>query len=106
MTKSRQKTRGGLTAETEDGKKNPAVRPLSTDFVKSLEAFTFNGIFNNAERKHPLQSGCSLELGVFFIALNYICLSFMQIHAHFYINYIIYYGLLIFCCQNVATHLL
>ena len=46
------------------------------------------------------------ELGVFFVVFNYICLSFMQIHAHFYINYIIYYGLLIFCCQNVATHLL
>ncbi len=48
----------------------------------------------------------SLELGVFFVVLNCICLSFMQIHARFYINYIIYYGLLIFCCQNVATHLL
>ena len=47
-----------------------------------------------------------LILGVFFVVFNYICLSFMQIHAHFYINYIIYYGLLIFCCQNVATHLL
>ena len=44
----------------------------------------------------------SLELGVFFVALNYICLSFVQIHAYFYINYIIYNGLLIFCCQNVA----
>ena len=46
------------------------------------------------------------ELGVFFVVINFIYLSFMQIHAHFYINYIIYYGLLIFCCQNVATHLL
>jgi hypothetical protein len=46
------------------------------------------------------------QLGVFFVALNYFYLSFMQIHTHFYINYIIYYGLLIFCCQNVATHLL
>ena len=46
------------------------------------------------------------ELGVFIIVINYFCLSFMQIHTHFYINYIIYYGLLIFCCQNVATHLL
>ena len=46
------------------------------------------------------------KLGVFFVVLNCIYLSFMQIHAHFYINYIIYYGLLIFCCQNVATHLL
>ena len=44
-----------------------------------------------------------LELGVFFVALNCICLSFVQIHALFYFNYIIYYGLLIFCCQNVAT---
>ena len=46
------------------------------------------------------------KLGVFFVVLNYICLSFMQIHACFYFNYIIYYGLLIFCCQNVATHIL
>ena len=45
-------------------------------------------------------------LGVFFVVINYICLSFVQIHALFYFNYIIYYGLLIFCCQNVATHLL
>jgi hypothetical protein len=42
------------------------------------------------------------ELGVFFVVLNCICLSFMRIHVLFYINYIIYYGLLIFCCQNVA----
>ncbi len=45
----------------------------------------------------------SLELGVSFVILNCIYLSFMQIHACFYINYIIYYGLLIFCCQNVAA---
>ena len=43
------------------------------------------------------------ELGVFFVVLNCICLSFMQIRAHFHINYIIYYGLLIFRCQNVAA---
>ncbi len=42
-------------------------------------------------------------LGVFFVALNCICLSFVQIHALFYFNYIIYYGLLIFCCHFVAT---
>ena len=48
----------------------------------------------------------SLELGVFFVDINFICLVFIQIHACFYINYIIYYGLLIFCSQNVATHLL
>ena len=45
----------------------------------------------------------SLELGVFFVVLNCIYLSFMQIHALFYFNYTIYSGLLIFCCQNVAT---
>ena len=45
----------------------------------------------------------SLELGVFFIVINYICLSSVQIYACFYFNYIIYYGLLIFCCQSVAT---
>jgi len=48
----------------------------------------------------------SFELGVFFVVVNFICLSFMYIHAFFYIKYIIYNGLLIFCCQNVATHLL
>ncbi len=36
------------------------------------------------------------ELGVFFVIINCICLVFMQIHADFYFNYIIYYGLLIF----------
>ena len=40
---------------------------------------------------------------MFFAVINCICLIFMQIGAHFYINYIIYYGLLIFCCQDVAT---
>ena len=44
-----------------------------------------------------------LELGVFFIVINCICLSFMQIHTDFYSNYIIYFALLIFCCQDVAT---
>ncbi len=47
-----------------------------------------------------------LFIGVFFVDINFICLVFIQIHACFYFNYIIYYGLLIFCCQNVATHLL
>lgn len=45
---------------------------------------------------------CLLKLSVFFVILNYIRLNFMQIHTRFYFNYIIYYGLLIFCCQNVA----
>ena len=44
-----------------------------------------------------------LELGVSPDIINYFCLSFMQIPAAFYFNYIIYSGLLIFCCQNVAT---
>ena len=48
----------------------------------------------------------SLELGVFFAIVNCICLSFMQVHTHFYFNYFIYFRLLIFCCQNVAMHLL
>ena len=43
------------------------------------------------------------ELGVFFVVTNSICLIFMRINACFYINYIIYYGLLIFCRQNVAA---
>ena len=43
------------------------------------------------------------KLGVFFVDINYFYLSFMQIHTIFYFNYINYSGLLIFCCQNVAT---
>jgi len=43
------------------------------------------------------------ELGVFFFFLKYIYLSFTQIHVVFYFNYIIYFGLLIFCCHNVAN---
>lgn len=39
-----------------------------------------------------------LALGVFFIVINCIYLSFRRIHTHFYFNYINYYGLLIFCC--------
>ena len=42
------------------------------------------------------------ELGVSFIVINYICLGSMRIHTAFYFNYIIYFALLIFCCQNVA----
>lgn len=62
--------------------------------------------FNNDSCRKFETADERFKLGVFFVVFNYICLSFMQIHAHFYINYIIYYGLLIFCCQNVATHLL
>ena len=47
-----------------------------------------------------------LKLGVSLVVINCICLSFMQIHTDFYFDYIIYSGLLIFCCQNVATPLL
>ena len=43
------------------------------------------------------------KLGVFLDVINYICLSFVCIHANIYFNYISYFGLLIFCCQNVAV---
>ena len=43
------------------------------------------------------------KLGVFFGIINYICLSFVWIHADIYFNYISYLELLIFCCQYVAT---
>ena len=45
------------------------------------------------------------EPGVFFVYFNCICLCFVQIHARFNFNYIIYYYLLIFCCQNAAKML-
>ena len=43
---------------------------------------------------------------MFFVVLNYFYLSFVRIHAVFYFNYINYFGLLIFCCQNVAIFLI
>ena len=42
------------------------------------------------------------KLGVPFIVIKYICLSFVQIHTIYYFNYITYSALLIFCCQYVA----
>ena len=42
------------------------------------------------------------ELGVFFSIINCIYLSFVWVHADIYFNYIRYFGLLIFCCQNVV----
>ena len=39
-------------------------------------------------------------------SINYICLVYMQIHALFYFNYIIYSGLLVFCCQYVANFII
>lgn len=52
--------------------------------------------------KNSLYTLVLLELGVAFVILNHIYLSFIQIHATFYFNYTIYSGLLIFCRQNVA----
>lgn len=43
------------------------------------------------------------KLGVPFIVIKYICLSFVQIHTIYYFNYITYSALLIFCCQYVAV---
>ena len=51
------------------------------------------------------QSKCPLfKFGAFFVVLKYICLISVQIYADFYFNYIIYSGLLILCCQNVAKN--
>ena len=55
------------------------------------------------EDRHIIQKPMALTIiVVFFVSLNHFHLSLMQIPTYFYINYIIYYGLLIFCCQNVA----
>ena len=53
----------------------------------------------------PREKQSSLEPGVFFIVLNCFCLGFVQIHAHFYINYIIYYDLLIFFCHCFCIYM-
>lgn len=65
-----------------------------------------NLFFAKSEKSFCKNTISSLELGVSFVVINYICLSFIQIHAAFYFDYINYSGLLIFCCQNVATSLL
>ena len=65
------------------------------NILKQTVLRPFSGMFT-------VRSYFSLSLGVFFTDINYIYLSFMQIHDYFYFNYIIYSDLLIFCCQNVA----
>ena len=55
---------------------------------------------------HPEREKIPFPFGVFFVTLNCIHLSFVQIYAIFHFNYINYSGLLIFCCQNVATQTL
>lgn len=57
----------------------------------------------NALFKGTFEISVLFKLAVFFVVLNCICLGFMQFHATFYFNYIIYSDLLIFRCQNVAT---
>ena len=47
-----------------------------------------------------------LKLGVFLDIINYICLSFVQILADIYFNYINYLGLLFFCFQKFPFHLI
>lgn len=47
-----------------------------------------------------------LKLGKFIIILKYFCLSFISFLPIFYLNYIYYFGLLIFCCQIVAIKLI
>lgn len=44
-----------------------------------------------------------LELGKFTLHLKLSCLIFAVKIPIFYFNYTIYFDLLIFCCQNVAT---
>ena len=46
-----------------------------------------------------------LELGKFIVWLKYFRLSFMLFLPIFYLNYIYYSGLLIYCCQCVAITL-
>ena len=95
-------------------------------YHNSVDVTTFDGYFlqidcNKAEDRLKITpcSECALNslaidelleyarlaLGVFFV-INCIYLSFVKIHTHFYFNYINYYGLLIFCCWNVVTHVL
>ena len=76
----------------------PANRATLEPFDKKLPETHINTGFRHFS---PL-----FKLGVSFVVLNYICLGFMQIHAAFYFNYINYSGLLIFCCQNVATDMI
>ena len=77
---------------------NSQIEPNQSHFIKQMPETRINTGFRHF---------CPLfELGVSFVILNYIYLSFMQIHAAFYFNYINYSGLLIFCCQNVATDMI
>ena len=53
-----------------------------------------------SEVSYPL-----LKLGLSTRVIKHICLVLLSFYAVFYFYYIGYSDLLIFCCQNVATHL-
>ena len=72
---------------------------LSALFEKSHSGNFSDGICRSY-RHHFSNIVFSLKFGVFFVDINYIYLSFMQIHTIFYFNYIIYSGLLIFCLKG------
>ena len=67
-------------------------------------------IFSRINYNLPLAKSCSattfplLELGKFTLCSKLFCLIFTVKIPIFYFIYTIYFDLLIFCSQNVATH--
>ena len=66
------------------------------------------GVANKKEKSlESLQNKDFQRCGVYsnltlsFGDLNFVCLAFAQIHVAIYFNY---FGLLIFCCQNVVNN--
>ena len=70
--------------------------PYGSDFL-ILTKEIIKKVPKRSAKKYKL-----LKLGKSKDILKYICLSFMSFLPLFYLCYIYYFGLLIFCCQNVA----
>ena len=88
-----------------------SVNNLDTIFLCSLFNIILTSKGKRENRKttkiHYFRSTCLLfKLGKFKPELKLFCLSSVVKMPLFYFNYTIYSGLLIFFCQNVATHLL
>lgn len=58
---------------------------------------------NNNTMKITHLKFSSLKLGISFVAINYIYLSFCGFTPIFIYIYISYFSSLIFCCQNITT---
>ena len=76
----------------------PQIEPNQSYSIKQMPETRINTGFRHF---NPL-----FKLGKLLFYIKLFCLSFAAKMSIFYFYYIFYFGLLIFCCQSVATNIL